>query len=161
MEHVAEIAVPVPPAVAYSYLADLRNEPAWRFDVASSELRSGTAGQAGATYAQHITTGKREVDNTVEVTAADGQSLISFTSSDGKVRVDGTYRVASAADGSVVTTTIVLAPSGAAKLLTPLLRGELRRVAQRYSVDLVSALTPPGEGEPSRTEDAAAPDEPG
>jgi hypothetical protein len=140
MEHVAEITVPAAPPAAYAYLADLRNETAWRFDVASSELQSGEAGAVGAVYAQRVTAGKRQLDNTVTVTGADGETVTFTTTSSGPMEVQGSYRVMPEESGSRITTTIVLSPHGLSKLLSPILKGELRRLSARYTGDLTVAL---------------------
>lgn len=39
-----------------AFLSDLRNDPAWRQEILSSELRSGEAGQAGARYVETVST---------------------------------------------------------------------------------------------------------
>jgi hypothetical protein len=141
MEHVAELTVAAAPSAVYAYLADLRNETAWRFDVASSELQSGDAGSVGAVYAQHVTAGKRHLDNTVTVTGADGAAVTFTTTSTGPVEVQGSYRVSADESGSRIVTTVSVSPRGLSKLLSPLLKGEFRRLSARYSVDLAAALT--------------------
>jgi Polyketide cyclase / dehydrase and lipid transport len=142
MEQLAEITVPAAPSAAYAYLADFHNETGWRFDVDSSELQSGEAGTVGAVYAQRVTAGKRQLDNTVTVTGADGETVSFTTTSSGPMEVRGSYLVRAEESGSHITITVGLSPHGLSKLLSPLLRGELRRLSDRYSADLSAALTP-------------------
>jgi hypothetical protein len=142
MEHVTEIVVPAAPAEAYAYVADFRNEVEWRVDVDSSELQSGTAGSDSAVYLQKVTAGKRHLENVVTVTGADGETVTFTTTSGATVAVEGSHRVVAKDAGSRIILTVAVTPHGLSKLLSPLVKAELRRLSEHYAVDLTAALSP-------------------
>jgi uncharacterized membrane protein len=125
----------------FAYLADFRNDPEWRHDIAGARVVSGTPGSAGCRYS-HRAADKKGTTYMIDATGVQpGSGEIAFSTVDASpVAVRGTYRVAAADSSSKVTFDIELHPSGFVKLFEPFMGPTLRKTTARYLSGLKTAL---------------------
>lgn len=129
------------PAAVYAYLVDLGNQPEWRFDVSSSELIAGTAGEVGAKYKQRSQQGRKQGDVEVELTTAEPSTAVGFrTLNPGSVTLSGSWRITPTGSGSSIVTEVVLEMGGLFQLIEPLMARSLRRTAAKYHESLRERL---------------------
>jgi uncharacterized membrane protein len=96
------ITIDRPVSAVFDYVADGANAPRWRSGVLDVELASGAG--LGAIYRQGVRgPGGRRIAADYEVTAFEPGDLIAFQAIAGPVRPDGSFRFASAGEGTRLT----------------------------------------------------------
>ena len=124
-----------------AYLADGRNETAWRYDVVASELTRGEAGAAGAVYAQRMKPGRREIEGGLEVLRVEPGERVDWRSTETRpFAFSGSYACRATERGSEVTIHAGLRASGPLRVAEPLMRGTMRKIGRRYADGLKAAL---------------------
>jgi carbon monoxide dehydrogenase subunit G len=112
-----EIARPV--EEVFAFLADATNDRKWRSGVLDITRKSGDG--VGAVYEQGVKGPfGRRVPADVEITALEPDRRIGFRAIAGPVRPEGSYELEPAGAGTRVTFSLRAAPSGLAKLMTPM-----------------------------------------
>lgn len=129
-----------PPEAVYGFLADLANDPEWRFDILDSQLVRGSAGEVGAVYRQRAKPGRKEIQTSVEIERAEPHRHIGFRTLGGPVQVGGLYTITAANRGCAVRCDVTLRAKGVLRLFEPLMAAGMRRTAARYEEDLSGAL---------------------
>jgi uncharacterized protein YndB with AHSA1/START domain len=126
------VTISRPQREVFDYLADGMNDREWRAGVLEVSRTSAADGQ-GATYRQVMAgPGGRPIDGDYEITVFDPPQRMEFQVTAGPARPAGVFELSQTAEGSTrVRFTLDLEPSGAMKLMTPMIARELRReVAQ-------------------------------
>lgn len=107
------------PMDIYAFLADGTNNPRWRSGVRKIELRSGTAGEVDAIYAQTLTgPGGRAIAGDYRITAAVPGRELRFAVIAGPARPEGAYVLSPDGDGTRVRFSLSLAPTGLMRLMS-------------------------------------------
>lgn len=107
------------PIDVYTFLADGTNNPRWRSGVRKIELRSGKAGEVGAIYAQTLTgPGGRAIAGDYRITAAEPGRELRFAVIAGAARPDGAYVLSPDGDGTRVSFSLSLTPTGLMRLMS-------------------------------------------
>ena len=124
-----------------AFLADGRNETAWRYDVVASELTRGEPGAAGAVYAQRMRPGRREIEGGLEVLRVEPGERVEWRSTETRpFAFSGSYAARPVEGGSEVTIHAQLRAAGPLRLAEPLMRRMMRKVGRRYADGLKAAL---------------------
>ena len=129
-EHTVTIARPQKDV--FGYLAEGTHNREWRAGVLEISRTSAADGQ-GATYRQVLAgPGGRRIDGDYRVTAFDPPRRLEFLVTAGPARPTGVFELSEAAAGSTrVRFTLDLKPSGAMKLMAPMITRQMQReVAQ-------------------------------
>jgi len=129
-EHIVTIDRPV--ADVFSYLADGTHNREWRSGVLEIERTSSADGE-GATYRQVLAgPGGRRIDGDYRVTMYDPPSRLEFSVIAGPARPEGVFDLTALADNSTrVRFALDLKPSGAMKLMSPMISRQMQKeVAQ-------------------------------
>ncbi len=107
------------PADVFAYLADFENLPRWNYAI--SETRKMTAGSVGvgSRYRQTRTVPSRS-EETFEVTEFEPERRLSIRGPLGPFGAEVTYLLASVENGTSLTNTMNLEPSGPLRLIAPL-----------------------------------------
>jgi len=129
-EHTVTIARP--PQDVFDYLADGTHNREWRDGVLEISRTSAGDGQ-GATYRQILAgPGGRRIDGDYRVTVFDPPRRLEFLVTAGPARPAGVFELSEDAAGSTrLRFSLDLEPSGAMKLMTPMITRQMRReVAQ-------------------------------
>lgn len=129
-----EIAISRAPEEVYAFLADGRNNTAWRSGVQSISLKSGQTGTLGAVYRQALAgPGGRAIDGDYEITAAEPGRLLGFQVVAGPARPTGAYHLSPADGGTTVRFTLDLQPKGLMKVLGPVVQRTMEREVSQLS----------------------------
>lgn len=115
-----------PPGEVFDFVADLRNFPIWRANLASSTLVSDGYTDVGATCDEEIQMGPRRVAATCRITAFSQGRTFSFQAVSPGLIYDGLVVVEPSDDGSTFTLSGDITLKGATKLLRPFLKGRLQ-----------------------------------
>jgi hypothetical protein len=115
-------------AAVFAFLADGSNNPRWRSGVLSIDLAVDAPG-VGRRYRQRLKgPGGRPIDGDYEVTELDAPTTLAFDVVSGPARPHGRFDLASAGpDATVLTFTLELAPTGAARLMAPMIASQMKR----------------------------------
>ncbi len=138
------VTISRPPQVVFDYLADGTHNREWRNGVLEIRRTSADDGQ-GATYRQVMAgPGGRRIDGDYRVTVFDPPRRLEFLVTAGPARPAGVFELSEAAVGSTrVRFSLDLEPSGAMKLMTPMISREMRReVAQLDKLKAILERTP-------------------
>jgi hypothetical protein len=110
------------PEDVYAFLADGLNEPKWRSGIQSIALKSGTAGTAGAIYAQTLTgPGGRPISGDYRITETEPGTLLRFQVIAGPARPTGEYHLRAVPEGTAIRFSQELHPKGLMKLMGPII----------------------------------------
>jgi uncharacterized protein YndB with AHSA1/START domain len=114
-----------PPAEVFAFLADGTNDRRWRAGVLDITPKAGTG--VGAVYEQGVKGPfGRRVPADYEITAFEPDRRIGFRAIAGPVRPEGAYELEPVDGGTRVTFSLRCAPSGLAKLMTPMVARTMR-----------------------------------
>jgi uncharacterized membrane protein len=115
----------------FQFVADLRNFPKWRANLASSEVVSDAHTDVGARCIEQIQMGPRTIPASCEITAfSPGRSLTFRARSPGLV-YDGTVIVEPEPGGSAFTLSGEVRLNGPLRLLQPVIRARMRDGVRR------------------------------
>jgi uncharacterized protein YndB with AHSA1/START domain len=119
-----------PPADVFAFLADGTNGPKWRSGVVDVAHKSGEGN--GAIYTQGVRGPfGRRVPADYQLTAFEPDRRIAFRAIAGPVRPEGAYELEPVDGGTRLTFSLRCAPTGLAKLMTPMVAKTMRsEVAQ-------------------------------
>jgi uncharacterized protein YndB with AHSA1/START domain len=120
------IVIDRPIAEVFAFLAEPTNERFWRPNVTSIRHVAGSG--VGAQYAQTVKgPGGRTIAADFRLTRFDEPSRIDFEVTAGPARPTGSYLLRDTGTGSTeVTYSLDLTPTGAMKLMTPILNSEIQ-----------------------------------
>lgn len=133
------VTVNRPARAVFDYLADGTHNAEWRTGVLEIERTSADDGE-GATYRQVLAgPGGRRIDGDYKVTVFDPPARLEFQVTAGPARPAGVFELAETTPGAtVVRFALDLHPTGAMKLLTPVIARQVRReVAQLESLKAI------------------------
>jgi uncharacterized membrane protein len=123
------ITVPRPIDEVFAFLADGENDPQWRSGVLDVERVSGDG--VGAQYRQGVKGPMgRRVAADYEVTEFAAPRLLAFRATAGPVRPEGRYELESAGDGTRVRFALQCAPTGFARVMSPMVARTMRSEVQ-------------------------------
>jgi uncharacterized membrane protein len=136
------VVVNRPIADVFAFLADPTNDQSWRRNVVSVSHVSGTG--VGAQYAQTVKApGVGSVPADFRLTRFDEPTRIDFEVTAGPARPTGSYLLREAGSGSTeVTYSLDLTPTGAMKLMAPLINSQLQ--AEVANLDNLPDAMPAG-----------------
>ncbi len=107
------------PAEVFGFLAQLENVPLWNYAISETRKISGGAVDVGSRYRQVRTLPTRS-EETFEVTEFEPDRRLSIRGGLGPFHGDVTYLLAPAENGTALTNTMHLQPSGPLRLIAPL-----------------------------------------
>ena len=138
------VTISRPPQDVFDYLADGTHNRDWREGVL--EISRTSAGDGpGATYRQVLAgPGGRRIDGDYRVTVFDPPRRLEFLVTAGPARPNGVFELSEGAAGSTrLRFTLDLEPSGAMKLMAPMITRQMRReVAQLDHLKAILERTP-------------------
>lgn len=106
-------------ADVFAYLADLEHLPQWNYALESTTKTSEGPVGVGSRYRQIRTIPTRS-EESLEVTAYEPDSKLSLQGDLGPFQSDVDYLLVPDGDGTLLTNTMHLQPSGAVRLIAPL-----------------------------------------
>jgi len=125
---------------AFGYVADFRNDPAWRAEVRELRLVSGEVAVGTHAIETSVLWGRRVVTETV-ITALEPNRLIAFDYVSGPFRVQGRRTCEPVDGGTRVTVELEWHPtSRVARVLQPAMAGVYQRTIERYVAHLGTIL---------------------
>jgi len=114
------------PADVFDFVADLRNFPLWRSNLASSTIVSERSTGVGARCDEEVQVGPRRVRGSCEITASSAGQEFSFRAISPGFVYDGSVSVEPAGDGCRFTLSGDVSLSGFMRLLEPVLERRMR-----------------------------------
>lgn len=138
---VEHLTVPVPPAVAFAYVADFTNTVDWDPQIDAASRRGDGPVGLGTDFDIQLRLGSRHVPMTYTITAHEPDAHVVLETSGSWYRGRDDVRVRPGADGgSVVTWDATFALRGPLVVLEPLLAVGFRRTAAKAVAGLAAAL---------------------
>jgi uncharacterized protein YndB with AHSA1/START domain len=125
MKFTNTITIDRQPAAVFAYLADLENLPRWNYAISQTRKTSDGPVGVGSQYRQTRTLPSRS-EETFEVTEFEPDSRLSIRGALGPFHSEATYLLAPTDDGTVLTNTMNLRPSGALRLVAPLAASRIK-----------------------------------
>ncbi len=127
MFHVAEtVSINCSPDDAFAFVADLRNFPLWRANLASSEVVSERPTDVGARCKEEIQMGPRKIAAVCEITSYSAGQAFSFRAVSPGLVYDGRLRVDPAESATSLTLSGDVRPTGFLRLLQPVLKRRMQ-----------------------------------
>jgi uncharacterized membrane protein len=120
------VSIDRPPGDVFDFVADLRNFPRWRANLASSAVVSGTYTDVGARCEEEIRMGPRTIPATCEITTFSAGRRFSFRAVSPGLVYDGNAVVEPQRDGSTFTLSGEVRLSGFLRLLQPVIRSRMQ-----------------------------------
>src|SRR5947209_4521010 len=116
-----KISIARPSAEVFSYIADVRNDPAWHTDVL--EVRSSTnVVEMGTVFSVKVKPSMGVSEGTMTVSRFEPEKLIEFHGRMGRMAPTVTNICEPEGEGTRVTRRVELEPPGAMRLMTPLIK---------------------------------------
>jgi len=133
------ISIARPPAEVFGYIADVRNDPSWHTDVL--EVRSSTevVGQ-GTVFNVKVKPSMGVSEGTMTVSRFEPGKLIEFQGRMGKMDPTVTNICEPEAQGTRVTRRVELEPSGAMRVMSPLIKRMIAKSNDGFLVNLKRLL---------------------
>jgi len=132
MFHMSEtVLINRSPEDVFAFVADLRNFPIWRANLASSTVVSEGFTDVGARCDEEIQMGPRRIPATCEITAFSAGRTYSFRAVSPGLIYDGRVVVGPEEDGSSFTLSGEVGVSGFLRLLQPIIKGRMRDGVRR------------------------------
>lgn len=126
------VTIDRPAADVFDFVADLRNFPRWRANLASSTVVSESSTGVGARCEEEIRIGPRRIPATCAITALSSGRRLSFRAVSPGIVYDGLLVVEPrASTSSSLTLSGEVHVSGPLRLLEPLLRPRMRGGVRR------------------------------
>lgn len=139
-----------PPDVVAGFLGDLRNDPTWRREVLTTELTNGTPSESGSEYRETLSWEGMHADACLEVTEADGESVLTIVGSDAGYESVNEYQFEPTATGTKLTLSLSLQTHGTLQLMEPFMWAMVTRWLERDLDALPSVLDKNGVGSPAQ-----------
>jgi uncharacterized protein YndB with AHSA1/START domain len=125
MKFTNTITINLPPAAVFAYLADLENLPGWNYAISQTRKTSDGPVGVGSRYRQTRTLPTRS-EEMFEVTEFEPDSRLSIRGGLGPFHGEASYLLAPTDDGTILTNTMDLHPSGALRLIAPLAASRIK-----------------------------------
>jgi uncharacterized membrane protein len=125
------VSISRPPGEVFRFVADLRNFPKWRANLASSAVVSETYTDVGARCDEEIQIGPRKIPASCEITTFSAGRTFSFRALSPGLVYDGTVVVEPEPGGSTFMLSGKVRISGPLRLLEPVIRGRMRDGVRR------------------------------
>jgi len=125
------VSISKPPGDVFRFVADLRNFPEWRANLASSAVVSETWTDVGARCDEQIQMGPRKIPASCEITTFSAGRRFSFRAVSPGLVYDGNVVVEPEAGGSTFTLSGEVRLSGPLRLLQPVIRARMRDGVRR------------------------------
>ena len=125
------VSIGKPPGDVFWFVADLRNFPEWRANLASSAVVSETYTDVGARCDEQIQMGPRKIPASCEITTFSAGRRFSFRAVSPGLVYDGNVVVEPEAGGSTFTLSGEVRISGPLRLLEPVIRARMRDGVRR------------------------------
>ncbi|MEO5705360.1 MAG: SRPBCC family protein [Candidatus Limnocylindrales bacterium] len=119
------------PEDVFEFVADLRNFPIWRANLASSTVVSEKFTDLGARCDEEIQMGPRKIAATCEITAFSAGRTFSFQAVSPGLTYDGHILVIPEEGGSKFTLSGEVRVHGFLRLLQPVIRGRMQEGVRR------------------------------
>lgn len=119
------------PNIVSAFVADLRNDAKWRQEIVDVELRSGTPGEAGAEYIEHVEWEGLRAHTSLKVTEVEPGMRVNLVGQDPGMRASFNYRFELAEDGTLLKLSVSLETMGALRLMEPFMWGIITRWLER------------------------------
>ncbi len=119
------------PEDVFEFVADLRNFPIWRANLASSTVVSERSTDVGARCDEEIQMGPRRIPATCEITAFSAGRTFSFQAVSPGLTYDGHVVVGPEEDGSSFTLSGEVRVNGFLRLLQPIIKGRMQEGVRR------------------------------
>jgi hypothetical protein len=119
------------PEVIWAFISDLRNDPVWRQEVKDSELISGEARGAPASYRETIAWEGLEATIVLSVSESVRGSRIVISGEDQSYSSTGVWTFEPQGDGTLVTLTFAMETKGAVHLVEPFMWSIVTRWLER------------------------------
>lgn len=129
-----------PPAAVSTFLADLRNDGKWRKEVIRTDLVSGCAGEAGATYTETLTWEGLRASSTLRVVAFEQGSRLVLVAEDPGYRATYEYAFTPANGGTELALVAGVETKGTMGLVEPFIWAMVTRWLDRGFDRLDDAL---------------------
>lgn len=123
----ASIEIGRSPEDVFAYIADFTTHPTWQSTLQEATVETDGPVGVGTRVRERRKGPGGTFESTIELTAFEAPSRMSFRGIDGPIRVVGTATITAADGGSRVSLEIDFAGHGFGKLLLPLVRGQARR----------------------------------
>jgi uncharacterized protein YndB with AHSA1/START domain len=121
------VSIDRPPEQVFEFIADLRNFPVWRANLASSRVVSGQPTGVGARCDEEIQMGPRRMAATCQITSFSAGREFSFKAVSPGLIYDGRLQVVGEGAGSRLTLSGDVTTSGFVRLLQPLIKGRMEQ----------------------------------
>jgi carbon monoxide dehydrogenase subunit G len=108
-----------PPAEVFEFLADFENLPRWNYAISETRKISGGPVAVGSRYRQTRTLPSRR-EETFEVTEFEPDRKLAIRGPLGPFQADVSYLLTAAGEGTSVSNTMDLRPTGVSRLIAPL-----------------------------------------
>ena len=136
----ASVRVNVPPDQVFPYVADLETAPEWVPDLVSMKKVSDGEVGVGTRYAEVVQMGKSTADAELEVTAYEPHRLFAHKGQGGPSRFTGRFVMEPDGDGTKVTHQYTVTMTGFYRVLSPFVRGWVRKNAEEGLENLKKTL---------------------
>ncbi len=114
------------PAEVFAFVADLRNFPLWRANLATSTVVSEQFTDVGARCEEEIAIGPRSIPATCQITSFDAGRTFSFRALSPGLQYDGLVTVEPEGNSTRFTLSGNITVTGPLRLLRPVLRRRLQ-----------------------------------
>jgi hypothetical protein len=128
-----------PPAEVFSFLADFENVPLWNYAISETRKISGGPVGVGSRYRQTRTLPARS-EETFEVTEFEPDHKLAIRGPLGPFQADVSYLLTAAGDGTSVSNTMDLRPTGVSRLVAPLAGSRVRSAVATHLDSLKQLL---------------------
>ena len=119
MKFTNTVTINRPPAEVFAFLAHFENVPLWNYAISDTQKITGGPVGVGSRYRQTRTL-PTQSEETFEVTEVEPDRKLSIQGALGPFHGEVTYLLQPAGNGTALTNTMNLQPSGALRLIAPL-----------------------------------------
>jgi uncharacterized protein YndB with AHSA1/START domain len=133
-------AIARPPAEVFAFVSDVRNEPQWHTDVLEARLSGDGPVTAGSRFGIRIKPSMGLSEGTVTVAEYSPPRRVVLAMDMGKMSGTLTHTVEPDGAGTRFIRRIELHPSGPMRLMTPLMRGMVRKANTGFLANLKQVL---------------------
>jgi uncharacterized protein YndB with AHSA1/START domain len=127
------------PAEVFAFLAEFENVPRWNYAISETRKIAGASVGVGTRYRQTRTL-PTPGEETFEVTEFEPDRTLSIRGALGPFHGDVTYLLTPAGNGTTVTNTMNLRPSGVLRLVAPLAASRVKSAVAANLITLRQVL---------------------